>query len=517
MQMRERVEELRRRRARIAELGGAAAVARQHEAGKLTVRERIALLVDPGAFVEIGAHATHLEGPPSMAGRETPADGVVTGFGQVEGRPVCVIAYDFTVMAGSMGRTGEQKCARVRETALSKRIPLVWLIDSAGARIQEAAGGGWFAASGFLFREEVILSGVVPLVAAMMGPGAAGTAYIPGLADFVPMVKGTSHMALGGPPLVKAVTGEDVDPEELGGSRVHTEISGVADLELADDAACIRAVKEYLAYFPSSNLVAPPYAPTEDPVDRQDEALLDVVPENPRRAYDMHRIIEHIVDEGRFFELKPRWAKNLIIGLGRMGGHSVGFVANQPLHLGGVLDVAAADKAARFIMLCDAFGIPLVFLQDVPGFMVGSKVEREGIIRHGAKMLYAVSEATVPKVTVVVRKAYGAGYYVMCGRAYEPDLIVAWPTAEISVMGPDGAVNIISRKQIAGASDPEAERHRLVEEFRRVIDPYVAAGHAHIDDVIDPRETRPLLIRALTLARGKRVERPWKKHGVMPV
>ncbi len=517
MGMRELVEELRRRRARIAELGGAEAVDRQRGAGKLTVRERLGLLFDSGSFVEVGAHATHHSDHPSMAGRETPADGVITGFGLIEGRPACTIAYDFTVMAGSMGRTGETKCARVREMALTKRVPLVWLIDSAGARIQEAAGGGWFASSGYLFREEVILSGVVPLVAAMMGPGAAGTAYIPGLADFVPMVKGTSHMALGGPPLVKAVVGEDVDPEELGGSRVHTEISGVADLEVPDDAACLRAVKEYLGYFPSSNLVAPPYQPTADPADRQDEGLLDVIPDNPRRAYDMHRVIERIVDGGRFFELKPAWAKNLVVGLARMGGHPVGIVANQPMHLGGVLDVNAADKAARFVMLCDAFGIPLVFLQDVPGFMVGSKVEREGIIRHGAKMLYAVAEATVPKVTVIVRKAYGAGYYVMCGRAYEPDLIVAWPTAEISVMGPEGAVNIIFRKRIAAAADPEAERRTLIEEFRRMIGPYVSAGHAHVDDVIDPRETRPVVIRALELARGKRVERPWKKHGVVPV
>jgi acetyl-CoA carboxylase carboxyltransferase component len=515
--MRERVEDLARRRARIAGMGGPEAVARQHAAGKLTARERIAGLFDAGSFVEIGAHATHHGPHPSMATRQTPADGVITGFGRIEGRPACVIAYDFTVMAGSMGRTGEAKCARMREMALTKRTPLVWLIDSAGARIQEAAGGGWFAASGFLFREEVGLSGVVPLVAAMMGPGAAGTAYIPGLADFVPMVRGTSHMALGGPPLVKAVTGEDIEPEELGGSRVHTEISGVADLEVEDDAACLRAIKEYLGYFPSSNLAAPPHRPTDDPADRRDDQLLEIVPDHPRRAYDMHRIIDAIVDEARFFELKPRWARNLLVGLGRMGGHPVGIVANQPLHLGGVLDVDAADKAARFVMLCDAFGIPLLFLQDVPGFMVGSKVERQGIIRHGAKMLYAVSEATVAKVTVVVRKAYGAGYYVMCGRAYEPDLIVAWPTAEISVMGPEGAVNIVARKQIAAAVDPEAERGRLVEEYRRLIDPYVAAGFVHLDDVIDPRETRPLVIRALELARGKRVERPWKKHGVMPV
>jgi acetyl-CoA carboxylase carboxyltransferase component len=515
--MRERVEDLRRRRARIMEMGGPEAVARQHAAGKLTARERIDRLFDPGSFVEIGAHATHQHPSSGMAGRDTPADGVVTGFGGIDGRPACVIAYDFTVMAGSMGRVGEQKCARLRETALTKRVPLVWLIDSAGARIQEAAGGGWFAGSGFLFREEVTLSGVVPLVAAVMGPGAAGTAYIPGLADFVPMVKGTSHMALGGAPLVKAMTGEEVDPEELGGSKVHTEVSGVADLEVSDDLACLQSIKDYLAFFPSSNREPPPYAPSDDPADRREESLLDIVPDNPRRAYDMHGIVEAIVDRGRMFELKPRWARNLIVGLARMGGHPVGIVANQPMHVGGVLDVDAADKAARFVMLCDAFGLPLVFLQDVPGFMVGTKAERAGIIRHGAKMLYAISEATVPKVTVVVRKAYGAGYYVMCGRAYEPDLIVAWPTAEISVMGPEGAVSIVARKQVAAAVDPDAERRRLIDEYRRVIDPYVAAGHVHVDDVIDPRDTRPVVIRALELARGKTVERPWKKHGVMPV
>jgi acetyl-CoA carboxylase carboxyltransferase component len=515
--MRERIDELASRQERIARLGGPEAVLRQHEAGKLTARERLELLLDRGSFVEIGAHATHQSDHPAMAGRETPADGVVTGFGQIDSRPACVIAYDFTVVAGSMGRTGETKCARVREMALTRRVPLVWLIDSAGARIQEAAGDGWFAGSGYLFRDQVTLSGVVPLVAAMMGPGAAGTAYIPGLADFVPMVKGTSHMALGGPPLVKAVVGEDVDPEELGGSRVHTEISGVADLEVPDDRACLRAIRDYLSYFPSSNQTPPPMGLADDPVDRRDDGLLDVVPDSPRRAYDMHRVIDRIVDHGRLFELKPTWAKNLIVGLARMGGQSVGIVANQPLQLGGVLDVNAADKAARFVMLCDAFSIPLVFLQDVPGFMVGSKVEREGIIRHGAKMLYAVAEATVPKVTVIVRKAYGAGYYVMCGRAYEPDLIVAWPSAEISVMGPEGAVNIIFRKQIAAAGDPEAERRGLVDEFRRMVDPYVAASRAFIDDVIDPRQTRPVVIRALESARGKRVDRPWKKHGVMPV
>jgi acetyl-CoA carboxylase carboxyltransferase component len=452
-----------------------------------------------------------------MAGKDTPADGVVTGFGKIDGRFAAVIAYDFTVMAGSMGKTAEVKCNRAREIALTKRMPMIWLIDSAGARIQEAIGSRNFAGSGLLFREESIMSGVVPQIAAMMGPGAAGTAYIPALADFVPMVKGTSHMALGGPPLVKAVVGEDVTAEELGGSKVHCEISGVGDLEVEDDRRCIAAIKEYLSFFPASNTERPPVRPCADPVERQDPELLEIVPDNPRRAYDVKKVVRAVVDDRHFFEIKPGWAKNIVVGLARMAGAPVGIVANQPMVLGGALDVDSADKAARFIMLCDAFNIPLVFFQDVPGFMVGSKVERAGIIRHGAKMLYAVSEATVPKVTVVMRKAYGAGYFVMCGRAYEADLVVAWPTAEISVMGPEGGTNIIFRKEIAAAGDPTAERVRRVEEFRKLINPYIAAGAALIDDVIDPRETRPVVIRALEMARTKRVDRPWRKHGVMPV
>ncbi len=515
--MRDRADDLAARRARIARMGGEAAVARQREAGKLTVRERLDLLIDAGTFTEIGIHATHAGIAPDLAGREIPADGVVTGFGHVDGRPAAVIAYDFTVMAGSMGRTAEVKCTRAREVAYTKRMPMIWLIDSAGARIQEAIGSRNFAGSGLLFREESVYSGVVPQVAAMMGPGAAGTAYIPALADFVPMVKGTSHMALGGPPLVKAVVGEDVTAEELGGSKIHCEISGCADLEVADDRACIAAIKAYLAFFPSSNTEPPPVVPCDDPADRCDADLLSLVPDNPRRAYDVRKVVRAVVDHGQFFEIKPAWARNVVVGLARLAGAPVGVVASQPMVLGGALDNDAADKAARFVMLCDAFGLPLVFLQDVPGFMVGSKVERAGIIRHGAKMLYAVSEATVPKLTVVLRKAYGAGYFVMCGRAYEPDLIVAWPTAEISVMGPEGGTNIVYRKEIAAAANPEAERARRVEDFRKLIDPYVAAGAGLIDDVIDPRETRPVLIHGLEMARSKRIQRPWKKHGVMPV
>ena len=510
------VDDLRARREQIKLGGGEEKIAKQHEREKLTARERLDLLIDEGTFVELGIHGRPHFSQRAMEGVEAPADGVVTGYGRVDGRLVAVAAYDFTVMAGSMGMTGELKVGRLREMALQKRMPMVWLLDSAGARIQEAVGS-LFAGSGHLFREEVIASGVIPQVAALMGPCAAGTAYIPGLADFVPMVKGRGSMALAGPYLVKAVTGEDVTQEELGGSKVHCRKSGVADLECADDEECIQAIKDYLSFFPSHCEEPPPVMPTSDPVDRMEEELLEVLPESNRKPYDMYDLIKLIVDDGFYFDMKPQFAKTIITCFARMNGRPVGVVASQPKQLGGILENDSADKAARFINLCDAYGIPLLFLQDVPGFMVGTKVEQAGIIRHGAKMLYAVSRATVPKVTVVVRKAYGAGYYVMNGKAYEPDLIVAWPTAEISVMGAEGAVNIIMRKQIEAADDPDAKRAELVEGFRKIIDPYVAAGNAMIDDIIDPRETRPVIIRALEMAERKRVERPHKKHGVMPV
>ncbi len=514
--LRSLVDDLHERR-RVAELGGGPEkIARQHEQEKLTARERLALLIDGDTFVELGIHGRPHFSQRAMDGRDAPADGVVTGYGKVDGRMVAVAAYDFTVMAGSMGMTGELKVTRLRELALSKRIPFIWLLDSAGARIQEAVGS-LFAGSGHLFREEVTASGVIPQIAALMGPCAAGTAYIPGLADFVPMVKGRGSMALAGPYLVKAVTGEDVTQEELGGSRVHARKSGVADLEVGSDEECIQAIKDYLSFMPQNCEQPPPIRVSDDPVERADDDLIEVLPESNRKPYDMYEVIRRIVDDGEWFDMKPQFAKTIITCLARMGGRPVGIVANQPKQLGGILENDSADKAARFINLCDAFGIPLLFLQDVPGFMVGTKVEQAGIIRHGAKMLYAVSRATVPKVTVVVRKAYGAGYYVMCGKAYEPDLIVAWPTAEISVMGAEGAVNIIMRKQIEAADDPDARRAELVGEYRKIIDPYIAAGNDLIDDIIDPRETRAVVIRALEMSATKRVERPWKKHGVMPV
>ncbi|HEY7961035.1 MAG TPA: acyl-CoA carboxylase subunit beta [Solirubrobacteraceae bacterium] len=516
------VEDLHARRAQIALGGGEEKIARQHEKGKLTARERIALLLDAGTFVELGIHGRPHSAARAMDGVQAPADGVITGYGRVEGRLTAVCAYDFTVMAGSMGMTGEIKVTRLRELALTKRIPFVWLLDSAGARVQEAAGA-MFAGSGHLFREEVVMSGVIPQVAALMGPCAAGTAYIPGLADFVPMVKGRGSMALAGPHLVRAAIGEDVTQEELGGARVHCRKSGVGDMEVASDEECIERIKQYLSFMPQNCEERPPRrvggvdGSAADPIERADEELLDVLPESNRKPYDMYEVIRRIVDDGEYLDIKGLWAKTVITCFARFGGRPAGIVANQPKQLGGILDNDSADKAARFVNLCNAFGIPLVFVQDVPGFMVGTKVEAEGIIRHGAKMLYAVANATVPKITVITRKAYGAGYYVMCGRAYEPDLIVAWPSAEISVMGAEGVVEIAFRKVVEEAPDPQAKRAELIEGFRKAFDVYIAAGNDLIDDVIDPRETRATICRALEVSEGKKVERPWKRHGVVPV
>ena len=510
------VEDLHARRAQIALGGGEQKIARQHEQEKLTARERLALLIDEGTFVEMGAHARPHFSQRAMEGKDAPADGVITGYGKIDGRMVAVCAYDFTVMAGSMGMTGELKVTRLRELALTKRIPFVWLLDSAGARIQEAVGS-LFAGSGFLFREEVVMSGVIPQIAALMGPCAAGTAYIPGLADFVPMVKGRGSMALAGPHLVRAAVGEEVTQEELGGSRVHCRKSGVGDMEVADDEECIERIKQYLSFMPQNCEAPAPIRPVSDPIERADEELLDVLPESNRKPYDMYEVIRRVVDDGEYFDMKGQWAKTIITCFARFGGRPAGIVANQPKQLGGILDNDSADKAARFVNLCNAFSIPLVFLMDVPGFMVGSKVEEGGIIRHGAKMLYAVANATVPKITVITRKAYGAGYYVMNGRAYEPDLIVAWPSAEISVMGAEGAVEIVMRKQVEEADDPEAKKAELIDAYRQIIDVYIAAGNDMIDDVIDPRETRATICRALEMAAGKKVERPYKKSGVVPV
>jgi acetyl-CoA carboxylase carboxyltransferase component len=525
--MKDRVEDLQKRRAAKRAMGGAERVERQRKRGKLDARARIDLLVDPGSFEEFGLLAASEGSLPEEEdpSRPTPADGVITGIGEIDGRPIAAAAYDFTVLGGSIGLVGERKVARLRDLALKDRIPIVWLVDSAGARLEASSDVdprriASFADTGYLFREQVVMSGVVPQVAAMVGPGAAGTAYIPGLADFVPMVKGTSSMAIGGPYLVESVVGEKVSEEELGGSKVHVEMSGCADAEYKDDASCLAAVREYLSYFPSHCEERPPRAKTSDPVDRRDEELLNVVPENPRQAFDMHKVIHAIVDDRHFFPIKHNFGRNLITGLARIDGYPLGIVANNSMFYGGVLDVNSADKAARFINLCDAFNLPLLFLQDAPGFMVGTKVEQQGIIRHGAKMLYAAASATVPKFTVVVRKGYGAGYYVMNGRAYEPDLLIAWPGAEIAVMGPEGMVSIAARKALQGAENAEsakALKEELVQGLRAHISIYRAAALGMVDDVVDPRDTRRSIARALKRTIHKKVERPYRRREIAPV
>jgi methylmalonyl-CoA decarboxylase subunit alpha len=520
--MRELIADLEARREKVRLMGGPEKVAKQHARGKMSVRERVAAFFDDGVFFEIGMHGTQMGLAAGPDGTDKPAaDGVITTFGKVDGRMVCCAAYDFTVKGGSIGYTGEEKVTRLRSMALKGRWPMVWLIDSAGARIDPGSSHpdmiSLFAGTGHLFREQVVMSGVVPQVAAMVGPGAAGTAYIPGLADYVPMVKNVGSLALGGPPLVKAVTGQEITEQELGGSKIHSEVSGVGDGEFENDAACLAAAKKYLSYLPSNCDEAPPDVPCKDPIDRRDEALLDLLPESTRKPYDMYKLVRAIVDEGDILDIKPRFARSIITCFARIGGKSVGVVANQPMYLGGILDNDSADKAAHFIQICDAFNVPLVFLQDVPGFMVGSKVEHAGIIRHGAKMLHVMSAATVPKLTVVVRKAYGAGYYVMCGRAYEPDLLVSWPTGEISVMGAEGMIGIAARKLFGDTEPPPEVKKNLVEMIQKNIDIYKSAGWGLVDEVIDPRDTRRVLAWGLELARHKRIERPHKRRGVIPV
>ncbi len=525
--MKDAVERLAALKARKAEMGGPERVARQRGRGKLDARARLALLFDAGSVQELGmlaAEGGRLEMEEDPA-KPTAADGVLTAFGTIEGRPVAAAIYDFTVLGGTIGEVGERKVTRLRDLALKNRIPVVWLVDSGGARLEASAEADprWlagFADTGYLFREQSVLSGVVPQVAAMLGPGAAGTAYIPGLADYVPMVKDIGSIAVGGPALVESTVGEKVTEQQLGGSKMHNEVSGVADGEFPDDAACIAAVREYLGFFPGHCGEKPPRRLGTDPADRREESLLTVVPDNPRQAFDMHKVILALVDEGRFFPLKPRFARNVITGLGRIDGWSIGVVASNSMFLGGVLDVAASDKAARFVMLCDAFQIPLLFLQDVPGFMVGTKSEQAGLIRHGARMLQAVSSATVPKFTVVIRKGFGAGYYVMNGRAYEPDLLVAWPNAEIGIMGAEGLVAIAAKKALEAAESPEAAKalkDRLAGGLRPHVGIERAAALAMVDDVIDPRDTRKALAMALARTANKTVERPWRRREVPPL
>lgn len=496
--------------------GDERAVARQHDEGRLTARERIAALLDDGSFVEEFMFAeTHVTDF-GMAERRQPTDGVVTGYGTVDGRLVFVYAQDRTVLAGAVGSAHGEKIAYVTEAAQKVGAPVVGLLDSVGARIQE--GLDVTRAIGRIFYAQSVASGAVPQVSAVMGPCIGVGAYSPALTDFVLMVRGTSQMFITGPPVIKEVLGEEVTMEDLGGAKVHSEQSGVADLLADDDAACLAQIRKLLGYLPGSYREKPPHRATQDPLDRAVDDLATLVPEDLRKPYNMVQVIRRLVDDGEFLELKPRWARNLIIGFGRLGGDSVGFVANQPNWLGGAIDIDAADKAARFIRFCDAFNIPLVTLVDVPGFFPGTKQERGGIIRHGAKMLYAYAEATVPKVTVYLRKGYGGAKQALCTREMGADQVFVWPGVELAVMGAAAAVNVLYRREIQEAADPEAVRQQRIEEFsERFNGPFDALAKRFAHAPLRPADTRHRLALALRMLAGKQEDRPPKKHGLMPV
>lgn len=496
--------------------GGPERIEKQHEKGKLTARERLDLLLDPGSFEEMGAFVRHRSRDFGLDENRPYGDGVITGYGKVNGRIVYVFSQDFTVFGGSLSETHAEKIVRVMKLAMENGAPVIGLNDSGGARIQEgvASLGGYAD----IFLLNTLASGVVPQISAVMGPCAGGAVYSPAITDFVFMVEETSYMFVTGPNVVKTVTHEEVTYEELGGAHTHASKSGVAHFTCDNEAACLVRLRDLLSYLPQNCEEAPPVVPTDDPEDREDAALDRLVPANPNKPYDMHEVIGGIVDRGSFLEVHAGYAGNILVGFARMAGRTVGIVANQPAVLAGVLDIDASVKGARFVRFCDAFNIPLLVFEDVPGFLPGTEQEWRGIIRHGAKLLYAFCEATVPRITVITRKAYGGAYDVMNSKHIRGDLNLAWPTAEIAVMGPKGAVEIIYRKQIREADDPEATEDRFVEEYRdHFANPYVAAERGFVDNVIHPRETRRTLIRALGMLRNKVAENPRKKHGNIPL
>ena len=502
---------------RLAELGGGEdRLKRHHDAGKLTARERMDLLFDPGTFEELDKLVTHRCLDFDMQDQLIPGDGVVSGHGKVEGRPVYAFAQDFTVFGGSLSETNAAKICKVMDLAMRMGAPIVGLNDSGGARIQE----GVMSLGGYadIFLRNTLASGVVPQISAIMGPCAGGAVYSPAITDFNIMVKGTSYMFVTGPDVIKTVTHEDVTKEELGGAMTHNERSGVAHFAVENDRECIALIRELLGFLPGNNLDDAPRVATEDPVDREDASLDTLAPASPYQPYDMLDLIHTIADEGYFLEVHRYYAPNIIVGFARMGGRPVGIVANQPAHLAGTLDIDASVKGARFVRFCDAFNIPLVTLEDVPGFLPGTVQEFGGIIRHGAKLLYAFAEATVPKVTVITRKAYGGAYCVMSSKHIRTDFNYAWPTAEIAVMGPEGAVNILYRRELESAADATARRAEKTSEFRDTFaNPYVTASRGFIDEVILPRKTRRKIISALEACAHKRDRNPPKKHGNIPL
>lgn len=512
----DKLTELQYRRDVIEKGGGEAKIKKQHDANKLTARERISALMDEGSFVEIDAFVTHRCNEFGMDCVEAPGEGVVTGYGTIDGRLVYVYAQDFTVIGGSLGEMHAKKICKVMDMAAKMGAPIIGMNDSGGARIQE----GIDALSGFgdIFYRNTCNSGVIPQISVIMGPCAGGAVYSPAITDFIFMVEKTSQMFITGPQVIQSVTGEEVTAEDLGGAEVHSSVSGVAHFKTSSDEECIAQIRKLLSYLPSNNLEEAPYEAPTDEINRISEKLTTIVPDESSKAYDVKELIAEVVDNAEFFEIQKDFAKNIVIGFARMNGMSVGIVANQPNVMAGSLDIDSSDKAARFVRFCDAFNIPLVTFTDVPGYFPGVNQEKGGIIRHGAKLLYAFSEATVPKVNVITRKAYGGAYIAMNSKNIGADIVMAWPTAEIAVMGPEGAANIIFKKEIKESADPIAARAEKIQEYRnKFASPYEAAKRGYIDDVIEPDSTRPRIIAALEMLQSKRESRPAKKHGNLPV
>ncbi|MFQ6012236.1 MAG: acyl-CoA carboxylase subunit beta [Thermoplasmata archaeon] len=516
MSTEDRIKDLRKRKEAAQAGGGEESIQKQHDKGKLTARERLDILLDPESFVELDPFVVHRITDFGMDARRIPGDGVVTGYGAIDGRLAYVFSHDFTVFGGSLGEMFAKKVVKVMDTATKVGAPVVGLNDSGGARIQE----GVLSLGGYadIFYRNVRASGVIPQISVIMGPAAGGAVYSPALTDFVIMVGQTSYMFVTGPDVVKAVTGEEVSFQELGGAATHNERSGVAHFAAENEDEALYTVRRLLSFFPPNNMEDPPVLDTGDPSDRKDPDLITVVPDDPEKPYDMREVILKLVDGADFLEVQEHWARNIVVGFARLDGHPIGVVGNQPKVLAGTLDIDSSIKAARFIRFCDCFNIPLLTFVDVPGFLPGTAQEFGGIIRNGAKLLYAYSEATVPKVTVITRKAYGGAYDVMCSKHIGGDYNVAWPTAELAVMGPEGAVEIIFRKEIAAAKNPEARERKLVKEYKeKFANPYVAAEAGYLDDVIEPQDTRPYLIRALQTLLDKRETAPLRKHGNMPL
>ncbi len=510
------ISQLRALKEQAKQGGGPERVAAHHKRGRLTARERLDLLLDRGSFRELDPFVVHRTQDFGLDKQKFLADSCVTGWGTIEGRLVYVYSQDFTVFGGSLGEVHAAKICKIMDMAMKTGAPVIGLNDSGGARIQE----GVVSLGGYsdIFLKNTMASGVVPQISAIMGPSAGGAVYSPALTDFIFMVKDTSYMFVTGPDVVKSVTHEDVSFEELGGASVHASRSGVCHKVAQNESDCLYLLRKLLGYLPQNNMEDPPFVKTTDDPLRMEAALDTLVPDNPNKPYDVRQVIGLIVDSGDFFEIHEEFAQNVVVGFARLGGHSVGIVANQPMVLAGVLDIDASEKAARFVRFCDCFNIPIITFEDVPGFMPGTKQEHGGIIRAGAKLLYAYCEATVPKLTVITRKAYGGAYCVMSSKHIRGDLNLAWPTAEIAVMGPDGAVSIIFRKELSEAADPVARKAELVQEYReKFANPYVAAGRGFIDDVIEPRETRARLINGLEMLENKRDSNPQKKHGNIPL